>query len=445
MGAARAPPMAGELEGSGCAPLEHDRVRCNEQFTRRRAIRHAQERTFRSVSLVPIAVAMTAASLALYGAMMAIFMRAIVKRRTPRAAVVDRAPRVTILKPLAGHDDDLEANLESFARIDYPSFEILLGVASQSDPACQIARRFIASHAGQARFAVRLVVTDPDAAINPKVAQLAGLERVATGDVYVISDSNVRVRPDYLWSLVAELADERVGLVTSLFAGNGERTLGAALENLQLCASVAPGYVAMNAIDRTVTVGKSMAMRRRDLARLGGFIPLGSVLAEDYALGQRFRDAGFLVRASLDTVENWNVACTLMRTVERHTRWSKLRRVLLPAGFALEPLLAPIVVASAAAALAPGKLTAAMLGATCLVQTATALTAVRVLRGRWLAWWYAPLEIVRSYVAFFCWLRAASSRRIEWRGHTFTLTRGSVIVRAASPSERAASRPGLAA
>jgi ceramide glucosyltransferase len=388
---------------------------------------------------------MTAASLALYGAMMALFMGALVKRRTRRPAAVDRAPRVSILKPLAGHDDDLEANLESFAKLDYPSFELLLGIASLSDPSYQVARRFVASHAQQVGFQASIVLTDPEVAINPKVAQLAGLERVATGDVYVISDSNVRVRSDYLWSLVAELADERVGLVTSVFGGNGERTLGAALENLQLCAAVAPGYVAMNAIARPVTVGKSMAMRRRDLVRLGGFQPLGDVLAEDYALGKLFREAGFLVRASLDLVENWNVACTLMRTVERHTRWSKLRRALLPVGFALEPLLLPIVVASGAAALAPGKLTAAMLIGTCLLQTATALGAVRLLRGRWLAWWYAPLEIVRSYVSFFCWIRAAASRRIEWRGHTFTLTRGSVIVRTTASSERAAGRAGLAA
>ncbi len=392
-----------------------------------------------------IAVAMTAASLVLYGSMMGLFFAALIRRRMRCPAAVDRAPSVSILKPLAGHDDDLEANLESFARLDYPSFELLLGIASLTDPAYPAARRFVASHAQQVGFNARIVVTDPDVAVNPKVAQLVGLERVATGDVYVISDSNVRVRPDYLWSLVAELADERVGLVTSLFAGDGERTLGAALENLQLCAAVAPGYAAMNAIHRPVTVGKSMAMRRRDMARLGGFLPFGEVLAEDYALGQRFRDAGFLVRASLDMVENWNVACTLMRTVERHTRWSKLRRALLPAGFALEPMLIPIVVASACAAIAPGELTAAMVVATCVLQTVTALVAVRMLRGRWLAWWYAPLEIVRSYVAFFCWVRAAASRRIEWRGHTFTLTRGSVIVRAAAPSERAAGSAGLTA
>lgn len=387
---------------------------------------------------------MTATSVGLYAAMMALFVRAMLKRRAAAVAPIDRAPRVTIFKPLAGQDDDLEANLESFVRIDYPSFELLLGVASPSDPAYPVARRFVDAH--RVGVDARIVITDPDAAINPKVAQLVGLERVATGDVYVLSDSNVRVRPGYLWSLVAELTDPRVGMVTSLFAGAGEQTLGAALENLQLCASTVPGYVAMNAVSaRPLTVGKSMGVRRRDLARLGGFAPVGDVLAEDYALGRRFLDAGFLVRTSLHTVENRNVACSMMRTVERHTRWSKLRRALFPAGFAVEPILTPIVVASMATVLAPGELMATLLGATCLVQTASALVAVRVLRGRWLAWWYAPLEIVRSYVTFVCWLRATLSRRLEWRGHVFTLTRGSVIVRGVSTSDRSAGRARLPA
>jgi ceramide glucosyltransferase len=395
------------------------------------------------VSLVHLAVALTAASLTLYSTMMLLFARGMLSRRRSHAKPVDRAPRVTILKPLAGKDDDLEANLESFARIDYPSFEILLGVASADDPAYPVARRFVARHS---RLAARVLLTDRDAAVNPKVAQLVGLEREATGEVYVISDSNVRVKPGYLWALVAELADERVGMVSSLFAGTGERTLGAALENLQLCCHAAPGLVATDAVSsRPLTVGKSMAIRRRDLARLGGFLPVGDVLAEDHALGRRFLDAGFLARTSLEAVENRNVGCSMARTLERHTRWSKMRRALSPLAFAVEPIMTPVVMASLGVVLAPGKLTAALLAGTCVAQTTAALVSVRALRGNWLPWRYLPLEIVRSYVGLFCWARACASRRIEWRGNVFTMTRGTRIVPVEGDGERASARARLAA
>jgi len=396
------------------------------------------------VSLVNFVVAATTASLMLYMTVLALFARSLLKRRGSRARDVHRAPRVTVFKPLAGTDDDLEDNLESFARIDYPSFEILFGVASATDPAFGFVRRFIANHP---KLDARLVVTDPHAAMNPKVAQLIGLERLATGEVCVISDSNVRVAPTYLWSLVAELADERVGIVTSLFAGTGERTLGAALENLQLCAATAPGLAALDAVSRApFTVGKSMAVRRRDLAVLGGFQPVGHVLAEDFLLGRRFLDAGLLARTSFEIVENRNVACSIGRTLERHTRWAKMRRSLKPALFVGEPALTPIIVASAALVVAPGKTTAALLVGVALVQTACALLACRLLRGRSLAWWYAPLEVVRSYLTLVSWLSAWGSSRIAWRGHPFVLRKGSIIVPVHRGSrERSADHGGLPA
>src|SRR5580658_1034644 len=176
-----------------------------------------------SVSLLEVAVVLVGASLALYTPMMALFWRAIVSRRHRAASAPNARPdpawRVSILKPLAGSDDELAANLESFARIEHPSFEILFGVADPEDPAFPVARRFLARHP---HVAGRVIVTNPRAAVNPKVAQLIDLERASSGQVCIISDSNVRVSPTYVTSLVTELEDPRVGLVTSLFAGTGE-------------------------------------------------------------------------------------------------------------------------------------------------------------------------------------------------------------------------------
>jgi ceramide glucosyltransferase len=345
-------------------------------------------------------------------------------RRAPRRAPV-RAPRVTIFKPLAGADDDLEANLASFAALDYPDYEILLGLASRGDGALAAARRFVAANPSRSR----IVFTDPDAAVNPKVAQLIGLEREATGEVLVISDSNVRVDRGYLRSLLRELDLPGVGLATSVFVGSGEQSMGAALENLQLGAVTAPGIVATNLLTPwPLTIGKSMAMRRRDLEALGGFARFGGLLAEDQVLGRAFVLAGMGVRTSLDVVHNRNVHCSLRRTLERHTRWAKLRRSLHATGFLFEPLLSPLIVATAVAVLAPSQLTLAVAGVVAVLQTGVALAMVALLRGGALAWRYAPLEIVRTYVALGCWVAAWMSMRIQWRGHPFRLLRGSVIV-----------------
>ena len=60
----------------------------------------------------------------------------------------------------------------------------------------------------------------------------------------VVSDANVRVPRTYLRSLTAALLQPGVGLVSSVIVGGGARSLGAALENAQLGAHVAPAVVA---------------------------------------------------------------------------------------------------------------------------------------------------------------------------------------------------------
>lgn len=330
---------------------------------------------------------------------------------------------VSILKPLAGRDDDLDANLESFASLEGHSYEILLGVASRRDPAYRAACAFVARHP---EIEARVIVTNPRAAINPKVAQLVGLAAEARGEVLVTSDSNVRVRPDYLAHLLAPLRDARCGLVTSVFAGTGERTLGAALENLQLTAVIVP-CVVLSTLGMPVTVGKSMAMRRRDLERLGGFAAFGNLLAEDAAMGRRFAAAGLRVATSFVPVENRNVQGSVARSYERHSRWAKMRRALSPTFFAIEPFFSPILVATVAALLVPGRVTCAALAASALLQTGTALSAAWTVRGRKFPWRLAPLEVVRVFLMFACWVSACLGRTVSWRGNALTVGRGTVL------------------
>lgn len=375
-------------------------------------------------------------SCAVHGALMATFQLLFRRRRggwalccgellrsQRRCTNAARPQLVSILKPLAGYDDDLDANLDSFAALSGARYEILFGVASRGDPASRAAEAFIARHP---HIDARLVVTDPDAAINPKVAQLAGLAAEARGDVIVTSDSNVRVRPDYLVHLLAPLADPRCGLVTSIFAGTGEQTLGAALENLHLAAVIAP-CVVLSTLGIPVTVGKSMAMRRADLVRLGGFRAFGKFLAEDAMMGRAVAKAGMRVATSFVPVENRNVAGPVSRTFHRHTRWAKMRRALSPAFFAAEPVFSPVLVATIALVAVRDRSIVALLVASILLQTVTAGAAAWTIRGNPLPWRYLAVEVVRVFVIAACWASAWSSRTVVWRGNPLLIGRGTVV------------------
>src|SRR5262245_40120598 len=162
-------------------------------------------------------------------------------------------PPVTIFKPLKGMDEGLEENLRSFFRLDYPVYQLIIGVADVDDPAIAVVRKL------QHEFPdhdTTLVVGTPAFGLNPKVEKLAAWERHPKPSVSLTSDSSVRVRTSYLRETACYLAEPGVGLVTNLFAGVGESHAGAIMENLQLNGFIA-GAVAGAAVLRvTCVVGK---------------------------------------------------------------------------------------------------------------------------------------------------------------------------------------------
>ena len=369
-----------------------------------------------------VTVLPTAASATLYTLVQSSFIWSV--GRAPRAPLPSVRPWVSVLKPVAGADDELRENLESFARLDYPAFEILFGAASADDPAVPVVQGFLAAHP---EISARLVWTRPPSGeiMNPKVAQLIDLTRAARGSVIVVSDSNVRVPPSYLRSMIGTLLRPGVGLVSSRIRGSGERTLGAALENAQLGAAIAPAVVAAHALfGRPITVGKSMAMRRADLARVGGWESVADVLAEDDVMGRRFHDLGYGVELCLAAVDNRNVACSTARTIERHARWARMRRALSPGFFLLEPLLSPLFVALVTALLAPSALALWAVLAALATQVILSFFA-HLASGAERPLMLAALEPARTAVALASHALALGSRRVSWRGNDLVIGPGS--------------------
>jgi ceramide glucosyltransferase len=334
------------------------------------------------------------------------------------------APGISVLKPLRGIDDDLEANLATFAAQDWPGCEVLLGLHDLSDPAEPLARAAVERWPG--RF--RVVVQEGERGMNPKVSQLAGLAAAARHGILVISDSNVRVGPGYLAEIAARLEDPEVGMVTHLIAGVGERSEGALLENLHLAGGVATGIAAAKAIaGRDVVMGKSMALRRADLEALGGFAAVKDLLAEDYVLGQMVsRVLGKRVELASRPVENVVQERTVGQFTQRARRWAVLQRTLVgPWLYAAQVVRNPVLLATLALAAAPAPWTAAawlaVAGARALLDGA----AGSALRGGG----FRPVQLLRVPVKDLllgaAWAEGFFRRTVDWRGTRLRVLPGS--------------------
>jgi ceramide glucosyltransferase len=385
------------------------------------------------VDWVPTVIAAIAASTSLAGRTLFTGC-ALLRLRRPVPVLVD-APAITVLKPLCGIDDELLDNLRSLAEQDYPGpFELVLGTTDPRDPALAVARRLQREYPQRQ---ITVVVGSPSAAINPKVANLVGLTAAARHERLLVSDSNVRVGPDYLRAMAAELAQPGVGLVGNLIAGDHERGAGGVLESLQLNGFIA-GSVCGGAalLGHVCVIGKSMLMRRTDLDRLGGWAAFGDVLGEDYVIGQSFARAGMGVTISSYVVRTMVGRWSATRFVQRHLRWAQMRRWIAPGMFTLEPLMSPapwLLTTAWCAALGGGGLGLAPLGWLVVVALGLAWELVlealqsRALRGRSprlreLAW--VPFK---DLAMLAIWSMAWMRRSVSWRGHDYRIGPGSVL------------------
>ncbi|MBK8595170.1 MAG: glycosyltransferase [Holophagales bacterium] len=355
----------------------------------------------------------------------------------PRAVSTEGRPRLSILKPLRGLDDGLEENLASFAGLRGVDYEVVLSVADPKDPALDAVAR-VRARFPEAPF-VLVVGGAPAGRIgNPKVERLVAAARVARGDLFLVSDSNVRVSPDDVAETVALFDDPSVGCVSNVFVGSGARDFGAVVESLHLLTFVVPGNVLAAWSGTPCVVGKSMALPRHVHDLIGGFAAFGELLAEDQAIGLAVAEAGFRVVLSPVVISNVIERRTVARALDRQVRWGKIRYAFSKSLFAGELLMNPFPVALLAAFLAvPGGspwagsvsslafvalllrvLQASLLGRICCSPLRPVELLAMPLKDL--------LQIATQAVPFF-------SKEVVWQGHRARIGKGTVLVEVERP------------
>lgn len=351
------------------------------------------------------------------------------RARGERARAPRGGPGVSVLKPLSGVDDELEENLRSFVgqRTDGRPYEVLLGVSDVKDAAYPLALEAVRRWP----HIFRVVVQQDAPGLNPKVNQLLTLERAARHELLVISDSNVRAPEDYLASVVRALEDPEVGLVTHPVVGVGERSCGSLLDNLQMACGVGAGMIAAKrGADRDLVVGKSMALRRADLALLGGFEAVKDLLAEDYILGKWVRERlGKRVEVAPPCVLAVSSHKRVGDFYARYKRWSVIQRSLMPlTTYAAQLLLHPVPLALIGALLWPTPLALALAGTVAGLKAACDLTLASAMRPSRLPWHTLLALPLKDALLFAAWARGLVRRSVEWRGHRLRVGPGSRLL-----------------
>jgi ceramide glucosyltransferase len=333
-------------------------------------------------------------------------------------------PPVSILKPLKGTDPEMYESFRSHCLQDYSAYEIIFGVSDVDDPAVATVRQL------QREFpdrAIHLIFCQDKLGPNVKVSNLEQMVQSARYQHLIVNDSDIRVESDYLQRVIAPLADERVGMVTCLYRGVAAGTLGSKLEALGISTDFCPGVLAARQLEGGLHfgLGSTLAFRREDLERIGGFKALVDFLADDYELGSRVSGLKKKVLLSDMVLETHLPEYELSGFLSHQLRWFRGVRdarlggyIGLVSTFGTAWALLGLIFSGAAA------WSLAVLGVVLLLRMIMAFVICRAVledEDSVERLWLVPL---RDVIAVFVWIISFAGHTVTWRGDRFELKNG---------------------
>jgi ceramide glucosyltransferase len=337
-------------------------------------------------------------------------------------------PPLTLLKPLHGADPGLESYLETFFTQDYPAYEILFCARAANDAGLETARRVAARHP---QIPVQFLTTggQPDY-INAKVASMELMEAHAAHDILVISDSDVRVTPDYLRSVALPFADPKVGGMCCLYRGvAAEGGLWARLEAVGMSVEMSAGVLAARVMEGMhFTLGPTMAFRRETIRSMGGFKVTADYCADDFILGNETHKLGQSVVLSHHAIDHMVLHSGFIDSLKHQVRWMKSTRFSRPKGHFGTALTFSIPFGLLALA-ACAWLGHPVWGLALFAFAVATRLAVSITVGRLVVRdpsWFGLLVLyqIRDFMGICFWAASYAGRRILWRGRVFELLPG---------------------
>lgn len=336
-------------------------------------------------------------------------------------------PPISILKPLKGIDPEIYESFRSHCLQDYPEYEIIFGVNDPADPTVATVERLKREFPERS---IQLKVCPNILGPNVKVSNLEQMVQKSRYPYLIVNDSDIHVENDYLKRIIAPFVDQQVGMVTCIYRGVAASTLGSQLESLGISTDFCPSVMMARWLEGGLHfgLGSTLAFRKRDLERIGGFKAIVDFLADDYELGQRIAELGLEVVLSDVVVETHLPAYDLQGFLAHQMRWARGVRdarfggyIGLASTFGVTWALLNLLLAGGT------RWSWVALGLVLLLRVLVALVAGKsVLKDRQLVstLWLLPL---RDLIAVGVWIASFWGHTVTWRGDHFELRKGRLI------------------
>ena len=341
-------------------------------------------------------------------------------------------PPVSNLKPLRGLDPEAYDNLSSYCRQDYPNYELIFCVGDENDPSVPVLEKLQRDFPDRQ---IRILYGSGRNAINDKVGKLVRMVNEARHDVLVINDSDVRVEPNYLRTVVAPLRNPKVGGVTSLYVPTEDKDFTQHLQSIGMMCDFFPGVFVARQLDGVkFAFGQTIVTTRARLNAFGGYEALENRPADDLLVGRYIADQGCeveLLPYAVKTVPDYDSFKGLFL---KRLRWLTVMRHMRPWGHigllftqGLPWCLATLVIHPS------DGIGAAYVGAYAVFRvTITWLVGGWGLKQRGL-WMKMPLIVFWDATAFVIWLLTFGRRRIHWRNVDYRIRDGMLVPVAPGP------------
>jgi ceramide glucosyltransferase len=335
-------------------------------------------------------------------------------------------PPVSNLKPLRGLDPDAYENLASYCRQDYPEYELIFCVGDESDPSVPVLEKLKRDFPERQ---IRILFGSGRKAINDKVAKLVRMVNEARHEVLVINDSDVRVEPNYLRTVVAPLCDAKVRGVTCLYVSAEDKTFTQRLQSVGMFCDFFPGIFVARQLDGIkFAFGQTIVTTRSCLKAFGGYEAIENRPADDLLVGRFIAQQGYeveLLPYAVKTVPDYD---SFIGLFVKRLRWLTVMRHMRPwghIGLAFTqglPWCLAVLFAHPSDAIGTSYVSAYV----AFRLVITWLVGVWGLKQTGL-WRTMPLIFVWDATAFVIWLLTFGRRRIRWRNVDYRIRDGMLV------------------